>query len=71
MRMMEIGILKDETAQTSAEYIMILGGIIVIVLVAIISYQNYIRGLGGNITNGSEVQSVENTLQDINQSLTQ
>jgi len=69
MRMKDIGILNDETAQAAAEYLMIFGGIIVIVLVAIISYQNYIKGLGGNLTNGSEIQSVENTLNEINQSL--
>lgn len=63
--------MKDEAAQTAAEFVMLFGGIIVIVLVAIISYQNYVNGLGGNITNGSEMQSVENNLQDINQTLNQ
>lgn len=71
MKMIDIGIIEDEAAQTGAEYLMIFGGIIVIVLVAVISYQNYIHGLGGNLTNGSEVQSVENNLQDINQTLNQ
>ncbi|MBI4813857.1 MAG: class III signal peptide-containing protein [Methanobacterium sp.] len=69
--MIDIGIMEDEAAQTAAEYLMIFGGIIVIVLVAVISYQNYVRGLGGNLTNGSEIQSVENNLQDINQTLNQ
>ncbi|AUB56771.1 class III signal peptide-containing protein [Methanobacterium sp. MZ-A1] len=63
--------MKDEAAQTAAEYVLLFGGIIVIVLVAIISYQNYVKGLGGNLTNGSEIQSVENNLQDINQKLNQ
>jgi len=71
MKMIDTGIMKDEAAQSAAEYVMIFGGIIVIVLVAIISYQNYITGLGGNLTNGSEIQSVENNLQEINQSLNQ
>ena len=71
MKMIDIGIMEDEAAQTAAEYLMIFGGIIVIVLVAVISYQNYVRGLGGNLTNGSEIQSVENNLQDINQTLNQ
>ncbi|MBI5458887.1 MAG: class III signal peptide-containing protein [Methanobacterium sp.] len=69
--MIDMGIMEDEAAQTAAEYLMIFGGIIVIVLVAVISYQNYVRGLGGNLTNGSEIQSVENNLQDINQTLNQ
>ncbi|MDY9924454.1 class III signal peptide-containing protein [Methanobacterium sp.] len=71
MKMIDMGIMEDEAAQTAAEYLMIFGGIIVIVLVAVISYQNYVRGLGGNLTNGSEIQSVENNLQDINQTLNQ
>ncbi|AIS31633.1 hypothetical protein [Methanobacterium formicicum] len=71
MRMIDRGIKNDEAAQTAAEYLMIFGGIIVIVLVAVISYQNYVKGLGGNITNGSEVQSIENNLQDINNTLNQ
>jgi len=69
MKMMEIGILEDETAQTAAEYLMILGGIIVIVLVAMISYQDYIRGLGSSITDGSEVSSVNGNLTEINNTL--
>ena len=67
--MMDIGIIEDEAAQTAAEYLMIFGGIIVIVLVAVISYQNYVRGVGGNITNGSEMNSVNGNLTAINNSL--
>jgi hypothetical protein len=67
--MRDIGIIEDEAAQTAAEYLMIFGGIIVIVLVAVISYQNYVRGVGGNITNGSEMNSVNNNLTAINNSL--
>jgi hypothetical protein len=48
---------------------MLLGGIIVIVLVAIITYQSYVRGLGGNITNGSEVNSINGNLTEINKTL--
>jgi hypothetical protein len=71
MGMMDIGIKEDEAAQTAAEFLMLFGGIIVIVLVAVISYQNYVKGLGGNLTNGSEVQSIENNLQSINETLNQ
>lgn len=69
MRIIEMGIIEDEAAQTAAEYVLLLGGIIVIVLVAIITYQNYVRGLGGNITNGSEMNSVNGNLTQINQTL--
>nr|WP_319374224.1 class III signal peptide-containing protein [uncultured Methanobacterium sp.] len=69
MRIIEISIMEDEAAQTSAEYVMLLGGIIVIVLVAIITYQSYVRGLGSNITNGSEVNSINGNLTEINKTL--
>jgi len=69
MRIIEIGIMEDEAAQSSAEYVMLLGGIIVIVLVAIITYQNYVRGLGSSITDGSEVNSINGNLTEINKTL--
>ncbi|NYB51482.1 MAG: class III signal peptide-containing protein [Methanobacteriaceae archaeon] len=67
--MKKIEIFKDESAQTSAEYILIFGGIIVIVLVAIISYQNYVKGVGADITNGSEMSSLNSNLTQINNTL--
>ena len=69
MQIKKIGIVKDEAAQTSAEYIMIIGGIFVIVLIAVIAYNNYIKGIGGNITNGSVVNSINGNLSQINNSL--
>ncbi len=71
MKMINMGIMEDEAAQTAAEYLMLFGGIIVIVLVAVISYQNYVKGLGGNLTNGSEMGSVNGNLTEINQTLSQ
>jgi len=69
MKKIEMGIVKDEAAQTSAEYVLILGGIIVIALVAIIVYKNYVSGVGSNITNGSEMNSVNGNLTQINKTL--
>lgn len=69
MRIMEMKIIEDEAAQSSAEYVLILGGIIVIVLVAVIAYKNYVNGIGSNITNGSEVNSVNGNLTQINNTL--
>lgn len=43
-------IIDEETAQGSAELILLFGGIIIIALVAAISYRNYLSGLGGNIS---------------------
>lgn len=64
-----MGIIEDEAAQTAAEYLLIFGGVIVIVLIAIIVYRNYTNSLGKDLANGSEIQSVENSLQDIISSL--
>lgn len=69
MKIIEMGIVKDEAAQSSAEYVLILGGIIVIALVAIIVYKNYVSGVGSNITNGSEMNSVNGNLTQINKTL--
>ena len=69
MKIIEMGIVKDEAAQSSAEYVLILGGIIVIALVALIVYKNYVSGVGSNITNGSEMNSVNGNLTQINKTL--
>lgn len=66
-----MGVIEDEAAQTSAEFVLIFGGIIVIVLIALIVYRNYVNGLGDELANGSEIQSVDDNLQAINQSLNQ
>lgn len=69
MQIKKIGIVKDEAAQTSAEYILILGGIFVIVLIAVIAYNNYIKGVGSSLINGSEVNSINGNLSQINNNL--
>lgn len=64
-----MGIIEDEAAQTAAEFVLIFGGILVIVIIALIVYRNYVNDMGDELVNGSEVQSVENNLQDINSNL--
>lgn len=54
-------LLKDEAAQTSAELVLLFGGIIVIALVALISYQNYLSGLGNEI-NGTQLNETTNNI---------
>ena len=39
----------DNNAQASAELILLFGGIMVVVLLAVYMYKNYIRDLGGEI----------------------
>ncbi|AEG18957.1 class III signal peptide-containing protein [Methanobacterium paludis] len=59
-----MGILKEESAQTSAELILIVGGIIVIAIVAAIFYKNYVNGLGNEINN-TDVANVNNNITDL------
>jgi hypothetical protein len=55
-------IVNDEAAQTSAELILIMGGIIVIALIALVTYKNYLSGLGNEINN----TDLQNTTNQIN-----
>jgi Class III signal peptide len=55
-------IMEDEIAQTSAEMILLFGGIIVIAVVALIVYNNYTKGLGEgtNSTVNNVTSSINN-----------
>lgn len=57
-------ILKDESAQVSAELILLFGGIIVIALVMLIAYRNYIAGIG-NAINGTQLQNTTNSIKGL------
>ena len=57
-------IINDETAQVSAELILLFGGIIVISLVAVIAYNNYMKGLGNEI-NGAQLNEATNSIQSL------
>lgn len=39
----------DESGQASAEFILLFGGIIVVVLLAVFMYRNYVNDLSGEI----------------------
>ena len=39
--------MLDNKGQTSAEFILLIGGIIVVVLLTLMFYRNYITGLSG------------------------
>ncbi len=56
--------LKDEQAQGSAELVLLFGGMIVIVVIAAIWYQNYLSGLGSEITN-TELEDVTNDIKSL------
>ena len=56
--------MLDNKGQTSAEFILLIGGIIVIVLLTLIFYRNYIMGLSGEIK-GEEVSNFNNKLDSL------
>lgn len=62
--MLKMQILKEDKGQSSAELVLILGGIIVIAIVAAIFYRNYLVGLGNEINN-TDVQNVTNSLEGL------
>ncbi len=56
-----MGILEEETGQGAAEYLMIFGGVIVIVIAAAIYYNKYLSGMGQEI-NKTDVDNINNSL---------
>jgi uncharacterized protein (UPF0333 family) len=62
-------IINEEAAQTSAELVLLFGGIIVIAIVAAIFYKNYLNGLGNNITT-TDLQTVNNSINNLNNKFT-
>ena len=54
----------DNSGQASAEFILLFGGIMVVVLLAIYMYKNYIRDLSGEIQSG-EVDQFKSKLGEI------
>ena len=59
-----MGILKEEAAQAATEYLLLLGGVIVIAIVAAILYRNYVYGAGKEI-NSTDVQNVNDKLGNL------
>ncbi|MGB9937437.1 MAG: Flp family type IVb pilin [Methanobacterium sp.] len=56
-------ILKDESGQGAAEYILLFGGVIVIAIAAALYYKNYLSGLGSNTS--ADVENVTSNLQNL------
>ena len=54
----------DEKGQASAEMILLIGGMIVIVLIAIYFYKNYLLGIGEEM-NSTEIAKVNNAIENI------
>jgi uncharacterized protein (UPF0333 family) len=62
-------IIFDESAQVSAELILIFGGIIVIAIAALLVYNNYVNGFNSTAFNGSnnstQMGSTINSIQNL------
>ncbi|SDA50733.1 class III signal peptide-containing protein [Methanobrevibacter millerae] len=54
----------DESGQASAEFILLFGGIIVVVLLAVFMYRNYVNDLSGEIKS-KEVSKFNEKLGEI------
>ena len=54
----------DEKGQASAEFILLFGGIIVVVLLAVYMYNNYIKDLGGEISS-KEIKDLNEELNNL------
>ena len=54
----------DKSGQTSAEFILLFGGIMVVVLLAIYMYKNYMSDLSGQI-DSQEVKEFNNELRNL------
>ena len=61
--------MLDNKGQTSAEFILLIGGIIVVVLLTLMFYRNYITGQSGEIK-GEEVSNFNNKLDSLSKYFT-
>lgn len=62
-------IIKEEAGQSSAELVLLFGGIIVIAIIAALFYKNYLSGLGNEITN-TDLQNVNNSINNLSNKFT-
>lgn len=56
----------DRNAQAAAEFILIIGAIIVIVMILLIAYKNYLGDLSGEIK-AEEVNNLTNEIEKLGQ----
>ena len=60
--------MVDNKGQTSAEFILLVGGIIVVVLLTLMFYRNYITGLSGEIKGeevSKDIELIESNLKPL------
>jgi hypothetical protein len=54
--------LKDEGGQGAAEYILLFGGVIVIAIIALLIYKNYMSKSNEQLASGSDISSVRSSV---------
>jgi len=57
-------LIGDNKAQGAAELILLIGGMIIIVLIAIFIYKNYVSTLGEEL-NSNELKSLNSSIKNI------
>ena len=57
-------IIKDDAAQTSAEMLLLFGGIIAIAVAVAVVYKTYLTGLGKTILTGTDLQNVQSSISN-------
>lgn len=57
-------LISDESGQSSAELILLIGGMIVIVLIAMSFYKNYILSIGDEISS-NELNNINKSIESI------
>lgn len=58
--------MNYDSGQASAEFILLFGGIIVVVLLAIFMYRNYINELGGEVKS-NEVSELNGKINELSE----
>ena len=61
--------MNYDSGQASAEFILLFGGIIVVVLLVIFMYRNYINDLGGEIKS-NEVNELNSKIDELSEFFT-
>lgn len=61
-------VLEDESGQTSAELLLVIGGMIVIAIFMLLMYKNYVTGLGNEVNN-TDAKDLSKKISDLNDSL--
>ena len=58
MEVKNMSFLKDEGGQGAAEYILLFGGVIVIAIIALLIYKNYMSKSNTGLQAGNDINSV-------------